>query len=206
MLGALLIYIKCAIFTLMFYLVFKFIMIASSPNQVLSSSGLTSEGHNAWWYNLIIFFGCLGYTFLLANNIIRFTWINRKDMGLEASLNSLGVIASGISGGFSGISNAIGDYFGGLGASLSGGKSTTEESVKTSSVTNIGWSSNADNKDNNKEFNRKASDGTRVDTFLDAVNTVSSDKEVKTSGWGSKDIDSSIARGEKKVESKEDKS
>ena len=206
MLGALLIYIKCAIFTLMFYLVFKFIMIASSPNQVLSSSGLTSEGHNAWWYNLIIFFGCLGYTFLLANNIIRFTWINRKDMGLEASLNSLGVIASGISGGFSGISNAIGDYFGGLGASLSGGKSTTEESVKTSSVTNIGWSSNAENKDNNKEFNRKASDETRVDTFLDAVNTVSSDKEVKTSGWGSKDIDSSIARGEKKVESKEDKS
>ena len=202
MLGALLIYLKCAVFTLMFYCVFKFIMLASAPNQVLSVSDLTGKGHNAWWYNLVIFFGSVGYTYLLANNIIKFTWVNRRDMGLEASLNSLGAIATGITGGFSGVSEAIGNYFGGTRASISSESSLSENRTKAN-ITDISWnSSNGNNNQNsNKEKERK------LDAFLDSVSSTNK-AETKTSGWGSKDIDKSIARGEKKTDtkSKEDKS
>lgn len=207
LLGALLIYLKCAVFTLMFYLIFKFIMLASTPSQVLSDSSLTGTGHNAWWYNLIILFACLGYTFLLGNNIIRFTWINRKDMGLEASLNSLGAIATGITGGFGGLSDVIGNYFGGVGSSLSSESSLSDNSSSSVKATSVEISDNyRNNGDSNTDYDKKNSNSS-IDTFLDAVSSSNKDKEIKNSGWGSKDIDSSISRGEEKqseVKSKED--
>lgn len=200
MLGALIIYLKCAMFTLMFYGVFKLIMVVSSPNQVLSSSGISDISHNAWWYNLIILFGCLGYIFLLGNNIIKFTWVHRRDMGLEASLNSLGNIATGITGGFSSVSDAIGNYFGSFSASTSGTSSIGESEITTVSTLDESY-----NYSRVTTEDRRKSDISEND-FLDASSSVTISKEQKMAGWGSSDIDKSIERGEEKNSSDKEES
>ena len=200
MLGALIIYLKCAIFTLMFYGVFKLIMVVSSPNQVLSSSGISGISHNAWWYNLIILFGCLGYIFLLGNNIIKFTWVHRRDMGLEASLNSLGNIATGITGGFSSVSDAIGNYFGSFSASSSGTGSIGESEITTVSTLDESYNYNRVTTEDRRKANTSEND------FLDDSSSAMSSKEQKIAGWGSSDIDKSIERGEEKNSSDKEES
>ena len=128
-------------------------------------------------------------------------------MGLEASLNSLGAIATGITGGFGGLSDAIGNYFGGVGSSLSSESSLSDNSSSSVKATSVEISDNyRNNGDGNNDYDKKNSNSS-IDTFLDAVSSSNKDKEIKNSGWGSKDIDSSISRGEEKqseVKSKED--
>ncbi len=83
---------------------------------------------------------------------------------------------------------------------------TSSSSVKATSVEISNNSSDyRNNGDGNTEYDKKNSNS--IDTFLDAVSSSNKDKEIKNSGWGSKDIDSSISRGEEKqseVKSKED--
>ena len=178
LLGTAFIYMKACFYTFIFFGVFKFLLLVSSPSQILSSVRNTGVTHNAWWYNLLIFAGCAWYVYTLVWNIIRFTWINRRDMGLEASLNSLSDISSALTGGFGGLSSTLGNLLGG-----STERSTYSDLDRRKEYMNDAQSNSLGN--NQTGFTQEFSSG----NSSNGANNQNRDNSSQTSDFSSRDFD-----------------
>ena len=178
LLGTAFIYMKACFYTFIFFGVFKFLLLVSSPSQILSSVRNTGVTHNAWWYNLLIFAGCVWYIYTLVWNIIRFTWINRRDMGLEASLNSLSDISSALTGGFGGLSSTLGNLLGG-----STERSTYDDVDRRKEYMNDAQSNSLGN--NQTGFTQEFSSG----NSSNGANNQNRDNSSQTRDFSSRDFD-----------------
>lgn len=87
LLGALIIYIKSTVFVLLYFLMFRFLISVSQPSTVLHLTRDSGRYNSVWWYNIVILATSCLYVYLVGWHIIKFTWVNRADLGLEVSLN-----------------------------------------------------------------------------------------------------------------------
>lgn len=108
LIGAMFIYAKYAIGTILFYSVFYFLISLSSPDRVLSAERIVAaQSHSTWFMFVFVLADVILYSTFLWLQIIKFVWDNKHDMGFEASMNMLGAVGNTIAGVGKGIGGVI---------------------------------------------------------------------------------------------------
>lgn len=108
LMGAMFIYGKYIIGTILFYSVFYFLISLSSPDSVLSVEKIVAaQSHSTWFMFVFVLADVILYITFLWLQIIKFVWENRHDMGFEASMNMLGAVGNTIAGVGKGIGGVI---------------------------------------------------------------------------------------------------
>lgn len=108
LMGAMFIYAKYTIGTILFYSVFYFLISLSSPDRVLSAEKIiAAQSHSTWFMFVFVFADVILYCTFLWLQIIKFVWENRHDMGFEASMNMLGAVGNTIAGVGKGLGGVI---------------------------------------------------------------------------------------------------